>query len=225
MPTSSDSNSDSREKILSKLRANRRPFPDAAPAPAHYLEVTSVEHSDMIARFTAELERLTGKVHDCADAASAIQTVLDLVATDHEIMAWDALPLAGLTDALQARGVTVTSARARGESRQEDLSRLAQLRVGITGADAGLATTGTLVLITDEQQGRMPSLLPPVHIAVLRKERLFATMEAWIRAEGRAAFERSVSIAFVTGPSRTSDIEMTLILGVHGPAAVHVVLF
>jgi L-lactate dehydrogenase complex protein LldG len=221
MPTTSES----REKILSKLRANRRPFPDVPPAPDQYLDVTSVEPSDLVTRFTAELERLTGKVHHCGDAASAIQTVVDLVGADREIMAWDNLPLAGLTDALQAGGITLTSARARGDSRQADLSALAQLRVGITGADAGLATTGTLVLITDAQQGRLPSLLPPVHIALLRKERLFATMEAWIRAEGRAAFERSASIAFITGPSRTSDIEMTLILGVHGPATVHVVLY
>ncbi len=98
------------------------------------------------------------------------------------------------------------------------------IRVGITGADAAFATTGTLALVTDEAQGRITSLVPPVHIALLRRERLFPRLEDWITVEGRAAVARSSSVAFVTGPSRTGDIEMQTILGVHGPGVVHIIL-
>jgi L-lactate dehydrogenase complex protein LldG len=65
--------------------------------------------------------------------------------------------------------------------------------------------------------------LPPVHIAVLRVERLYSTLEAFFAAHPDAA-EAGSNLVLITGPSRTADIEMTLTRGVHGPGEVHVLL-
>ncbi len=217
-------NQSSRERILERLRANRKPFEDAPPRPAHYLPVTRLDDPDLVARFRAEVERLKGALHTPASDQAAIDLVLELVGGDPAVIAWERLPLPGLTDALAKRNVKVIIPRARGERRRDELMNAEPIRVGITGADAAFATTGTLALVTDEAQGRITSLVPPVHIALLRRERLFPRLEDWITVEGRAAVARSSSVAFVTGPSRTGDIEMQTILGVHGPGVVHIIL-
>jgi L-lactate dehydrogenase complex protein LldG len=167
---------------------------------------------------------LKGQLHTPADDEAAIELVLELIGGDPIVISWERLPLPGLTDALARRSVEIVIPRARGDQRAAELAKAEPIRVGITGADAAFATTGTLVLVTDEMQGRLPSLLPPVHIALLRREQLFPRLEDWITVEGRATLARSSSVAFVSGPSRTGDIEMQLVLGVHGPGAVHVVL-
>lgn len=216
----------SRERILGRLRGNRAPFQDApAPDSFSFLSVTHVEPGDELSRFKAELERLTGQVFICEDQDAALQQVLELVGDERRVLAWDDLPLPGLRDALIARGVTLEQPRARGAERDAALRSIEPIRIGLTGADAGLATTGTLVLSTSEAHGRLASLLPPTHIAILRKADLYPTLEAWIAARGRTAFTSSNSVAFITGPSRTGDIEMQLVIGVHGPGLIQVVVY
>lgn len=214
----------SRDRILAKLRANRPPFPDAAPRPDQFRQVTQVDPADLLTRFKAELERLTGKVHLAQDEAEAMEMIRRIIGTERRIMAWGALPLPGLDAALTASGVEIVHPQVRGEDRRAALIDIEPIRVGLTGADAAFASTGTLVAVTTASQGRLPSLLPPVHLAVLRKERLFPTLEAWMAAEGRTALATSNSITFITGPSRTGDIEMMIVLGVHGPGQVHVII-
>jgi len=95
---------------------------------------------------------------------------------------------------------------------------------GITGAFCALAETGTLMLLSGPATPATTSLLPETHIAVLPLDRLVATMEdAWglLRAEG-GTMPRAVN--FVSGPSRTADIEQTVTLGAHGPYRVHIVI-
>lgn len=217
----------SRAQILARLRADT-PFEDAPSRPAHYLPVTNTPDGDFIARFTAEVERLSGKVHVAADPQQAIPQVLNILdelGGVSGVMAWDALPLPGIAEALQAHGIKISVPRARGDQRASTLIQTEPTRVGITGVDAAFATTGTLALVTNERQGRLPSLLPPVHIALLRRDRLHGRLEDWLSIEGRLALLASNSIALITGPSRTSDIEMQTILGVHGPGVLHIVLF
>jgi L-lactate dehydrogenase complex protein LldG len=214
----------SRERILSRLRSNRAPFQNAPP-PDNALSVTHVEPGDVLTRFQAELERLTGQVFMCDSPQAALLKVVELIGDERRVLAWDDLPVPELRDTLVARGVTLEQPRVRGAERDAALRDIEPIRIGLTGADAGLATTGTLVLSTSEQHGRLASLLPPVHIAILRKEDVFPTLEAWIAARGRDSFASSNSVAFITGPSRTGDIEMQLVIGVHGPGTVQVVVY
>lgn len=218
----------SRDQILQNLRAHAAPFEDARPRPTSFLPVTRLSEngqSDLLSRFTAELEERSGSVHAVPDEQSAIRTVLDLIRADRVVIVWENLPLPGLSDALAARGVEMIIPRTRQEDRVAALLEAEAVRVGITGADAAFAATGTLALVSEKGQGRLPSLLPPVHVALLRRDRLFPRLEDWFAGEGHAALERSRSVALVTGPSSTGDIEQNSILGVHGPGDVHVVVF
>ena len=96
--------------------------------------------------------------------------------------------------------------------------------VSVTGAFAGVAETGTLVLLSGPEHPSTLNFLPETHIVVLRDEQLVGSYEdAWarLRARGRG-MPRVVNM--VTGPSRTADIEQTLQLGAHGPRRLHIVL-
>jgi L-lactate dehydrogenase complex protein LldG len=103
-------------------------------------------------------------------------------------------------------------------------SDLFQFDVGITSAQAAIAETGTLVLEQARERNRLVSLLPPVHIAIVNAGDICATMsEAITRARNES--DTSSAITFITGPSRTADIELTLTIGVHGPKELYVIVY
>lgn len=96
--------------------------------------------------------------------------------------------------------------------------------VGISGCFCAVAETGTLMLLSGPRTPATVSLLPETHIALVRQSRIFATMEdafALLRAE-HGQLPRAVN--FISGPSRTGDIEQTIVLGAHGPCRVHLIL-
>lgn len=96
--------------------------------------------------------------------------------------------------------------------------------VGITGCYCAIAETGTLMLLSGADTPSTVSLLPETHLAVVAGSRIVAGMEeAWnlARAE-RGSMPRAVN--FISGPSRTGDIEQTIVLGAHGPYRVHVII-
>ena len=95
--------------------------------------------------------------------------------------------------------------------------------IGITTAQAAIAETGTLVLESDREKHRLTSLLPPVHVAVIDSQMISATLGDGIRRLRRNS-EASRAITFITGPSRTADIELTLTVGVHGPKELYVII-
>ncbi len=216
----------SREIILNKLRnSTKQAFPSTQEASASYVPVTQMGQESLISRFTAELERLTGKVYVVDDAQAAAETVIRIVGEDTSVLGWEALPVHALYEAFSSKGITVIVPEVRGDDRARVLNELGKVRVGITGADAAFATTGTLAVVAQPGQARLPSLLPSVHVALLSRDHLYPTMESWLNEAGSHALRNSRSVTFITGPSRTSDIEMQTILGVHGPREIHVVIF
>ena len=100
--------------------------------------------------------------------------------------------------------------------------------LGITGCFCALAETGTLVLTSSRDTPSSTHLLPETHIAIVPASRIVATMEdafALMRAErGGVADMMPRAINMVSGPSRTGDIEQTIVLGAHGPYRVHIVV-
>ena len=97
--------------------------------------------------------------------------------------------------------------------------------VGITMAQAAIAETGTLVLVAETERHRLVSLLPPVHIAIVRARDIVPTIgDALSQLHGPEPKQMSRAITFITGPSRTADIELTLTVGVHGPKELHVIV-
>ncbi len=95
--------------------------------------------------------------------------------------------------------------------------------VGICTAQAAIAETGTLMLDSEAERHRLVSLLPPVHIAIVEAASIRLTL-----GEVLAAVEQrhplSPTVTFITGPSRTADIELTLAIGVHGPQELYVIV-
>ncbi len=101
--------------------------------------------------------------------------------------------------------------------------------VGISGANIAIADSGTLVIVSNEGNGRLVTTLPPVHIAVLGIEKIVPTMEdatAILQVLPRSGTGQKITsyVSFMTGPSRSADIELTLTTGVHGPKEQHIVL-
>ena len=97
--------------------------------------------------------------------------------------------------------------------------------VGITGCFCAIAETGTLMLLSGSETPASVSLLPETHVAIVPAKRIVATMEdafELLRAERPGTLPRAVN--FVSGPSRTGDIEQTIVLGAHGPCRVHIVI-
>jgi L-lactate utilization protein LutC len=98
-------------------------------------------------------------------------------------------------------------------------------QVGVTSAQWAIAETGTLVLDSDAERHRLASLVPPVHIALVPADRVRPTIGSVLRElAGRGPDRLARCVTFITGPSRTSDIELTLAIGVHGPGELHVLV-
>ena len=106
-------------------------------------------------------------------------------------------------------------------------NRMANADIGITEVDYAIADTGTLVLLTDKNQPRSVSLLPPIHIAIVRPENLVRNInDLFIILKSRLQNSEDITscMTFITGPSRTADIELSLTLGVHGPKELYVLI-
>ena len=95
--------------------------------------------------------------------------------------------------------------------------------VGISTAQAAIAETGTIVLDCTQERHRLLSLVPPVHIAIVDASKICSTLGETL-AMLQKAKELSPAITFITGPSRTADIELTLTIGVHGPQELYVII-
>jgi L-lactate utilization protein LutC len=197
------------------------------PRPAGIPDAVTPTFEDPLGAFRSSLEALGGRVLT-PTAREAIDTVVELVsAAEGDAIAWapEELPLSGLDVALRAAGVQIALAELPGEAgaRAARLAQLARAAVGLTGAVAGVAETGSLVLTSGPGRPRLAWLLPPRHVALLPRARILPTLEVVLAAHPGLC-EASAEVAFVSGPSRSADIELTLTRGVHGPRELDVVV-
>jgi L-lactate dehydrogenase complex protein LldG len=208
----------SKEKILGRLRAAQTPFRDVAPV-TERLRMTPMNDESPDALKTAFVRAAQGvgvTVWPCENDAAAVERITELIGAS-SVIAWnrDRIGVDGLEEALTASGATWSDVRDE------------TAKFGITGVSAALATTGSLVIPSGAGQPRAASLLPPVHIAVVRASQIVTDLEAYfadVKAAGLNQFRESANVVVVTGSSRTADIGQELIMGAHGPIAVHVVL-
>jgi L-lactate dehydrogenase complex protein LldG len=152
------------------------------------------------------------------------------------VLAWDPEAL-GSPDAwrrLESLGLTPISPTLPPDTsrRLASLAALDGVAVGLTGAIGALADTGTIVLASGPDRPRLAWLLPSRHVAIVDTRLVSADMDEFFRSSGfggstgshRSPPSLPAHLAFVTGPSRTADIELTLTRGVHGPREVHIIL-
>jgi L-lactate dehydrogenase complex protein LldG len=208
----------SRQQILARLRSRQAPFP-GVDSPGTYRPMTPLadDEAGLLARFVSEAQAMSAIVHQPSGEAQAIRMILEILGTDTSVLAWEwsSIPLPGLAKALEAARISVAS------------SRDPAVRVGVSGAGAALAATGSLVLSSGKGQFRATSLLPPVHIAVITRPQIVPNLERWIhgqRAAGLPAFQQASNTIIISGPSRTADIAMELFLGMHGPGELHIII-
>jgi len=226
-----------REQILANLRnslASTGPWlrEQAGRAPHQAPPFVMPAAASLAAQFADELGRLEGRVYRVADDEEALDTVarlLDERAAGRAI-AWDLdqIGLPGIEALLAQRGVALPPAHVRGEARKARLQALEAAEVCISGVEAAIAESGTLLLRHGPGRPRLASLLAPAHIAVVREGQLVRGLGeaiALLRERyGDAVLSDVSNLTLITGPSRTADIEMTLALGIHGPPQIHVVL-
>jgi L-lactate dehydrogenase complex protein LldG len=163
--------------------------------------------------FLAEVRKLSGVAQKLAPE-SVSEALKSLVAENgiRKATLWHS-PLfeqLGLEQTLRSLGVDLVSPTA-------DKHEMALCDLGVTEADYLLPETGTLVLRSSAEQPRAVSLLPRIHLAIVRPEMLRSDLHQ-VFAEAKD----SHYLVFITGPSRTADIELTVTLGVHGPKNLYV---
>lgn len=215
----------SRERILADVRAALRqpmPAPEAHPHPV-WPVATRADWATLADQFRAKFEGLGGKWHEAANgdelglrlraiASAAGGTVL--VAKDPDGF----LDRIGAADRLARAGVSVV--RDLGDRSGADA-----LGLSVTAATSAIAESGTFGLVAAPGQGRLASVIAPIHLTILTADRLVLRLGDFLAIAGPRLADRSASAAIlVTGPSRTADIEGQLIVGVHGPREVHCIL-
>jgi L-lactate dehydrogenase complex protein LldG len=213
--------SDARDRILGKVRAAlgrsaplsaaridelRAYIARCAPGPRPNSDWDAVE------RFRSRalaLQSTVDEVETMASVPAAVARYLIANMLPMNAVVWPDLA----TMDWKSAGITAEARKAEGR----DL-------VGITGSFCAIAETGTMLLLSGERTPASTSLLPETHIAIVPAARIVKGMEdalALVRAE-RGELPRATN--FVSGPSRTADIEQTLVLGAHGPYRVHIVM-
>jgi L-lactate dehydrogenase complex protein LldG len=138
-------------------------------------------------------------------------------------LAWDSLPVPGVAAALQSAGIDRVDHDVPVEGRLEHQLGYDGVDVGVTGAHAALAESGSIVLVHGEGRPRLASLVPEVHIVLLELDVLERNLAHWAQKNPTLAGD-TTNLVLVTGPSRTGDIEQQLNLGVHGPRHLHIVM-
>lgn len=187
---------------------------------------------EVIARFIKEAVAVRAQVSRARSPEEAFARIADIchIAGVQEV-AHSGAPLLSVLDLparLAGQGLVVVDAAGFGRGRRDDLiSCLANCDAGVTAVDYAIAETGTIALSSDEQQSLLVSLLPPIHIAVLRESQIEPTLDAVIEklaVDRMGRTEPCRSANFITGPSRTGDVELTLSIGVHGPKELHLII-
>jgi len=211
-----------RDAFLARIRSASATL-SAPPDPGIF--VPDEPRGDLVARFCSELEAVDGVSHLATSADDALRIVLDLMEGHRSFMARGPLPVPGLAGRLIHDGFRIVNSDVPSEpaARIEHQLAYEKLEVGITGADAMLAESGSIVLTSGRDSPRMASLIPEIHVALVRTDQIYRSLSHFL-AEHPEVATRGSNMVVITGPSRTADIEQTLTLGVHGPRQVHVVL-
>lgn len=132
-------------------------------------------------------------------------------------------------DAARVFGTDATVEAIQLHARESLRQKFIDATVGISGANMAIAETGTVVIVTNEGNADLTTTLPPVHIALFGIDKVVATLDdavAVLRMLPRSGTGQVMSsyVNWITGPSRSADIEQSLTIGVHGPREMHCVI-
>ena len=205
-----------RDRILARLRNAPRPElprPPSVPPPTD-----APARGERAARLKSRMEAVRAEVHlvpsetwlDRLKEILAVRKVATLLYAPQTAIG-EALQHAWDTDAAGSPELVAYAGPV--ETFKE---RLFAVDAAVTSAAGAVADTGALILRPTAEEPRLMSLVPPIHIAVLRAEEIFATLADAMRA-GNWPADMPTNMLLISGPSKTADIELILAFGVHGP--------
>jgi len=212
-----------RQTFLARLRARLEsdaPEQLLRPIPAWDGVVPAIAYradfGDLVDRFSQALALVAGEARVLSgtdDLRALLREICAAHRVERAVLSRDP-ECAGAAEILADLGVAAEVLASAEQAARADL--------GVTGAAFGIALTGSVVVDAERAGGRTASLLPPLHLALLRADRLVATPGAVIRALPKRPTGLPSNLVLITGPSRSADIELQLTLGVHGPRHVWV---
>ncbi|MBE7529813.1 MAG: lactate utilization protein [Chloroflexi bacterium] len=201
-----------RDEILNRLQQVQRD--ETLPPPWQ----SRRDFPELAARFRQALTAVKGEVHQVDSLAAAYDLTNQLLRqmAAEKVVVNDERPLPNLP-----RLPHITYHQV-GQEDETLRAFCASADAGLTSADAALAETGTVILTSGPGKSRLASLLPPVHIALVPITALTTDLFTWA-----ASFNRQLpaNLNFISGPSKTADIEQTMAVGVHGPKRFIVILY
>jgi len=187
-------------------------YPHLQPSPrGENRSLPAYSQSDLADRFSAELSLVGGEVYRAVSEEQAVEKI-------KEILANTGVKRIAISDAELLHDFSLGDIEVIAEPSREDLL---SVDAGVSTAQLAIAETGTLVLRSSSERHRLVSLVPPVHVCVLKVGDVRPSMDVVLE---ELSNQIDPAITFITGPSRTSDIELTLAIGVHGPKRLIVVL-
>lgn len=218
----------SEKEFLESIARKMGRAPMTAPPPPRpgHVRKAPVAPANMSTRdqmaewFASELAKLTGTVERAASLQAAGEAVAAQIAKTctpgGDVVLWNDEIALSAKAPLEAAGFKCYVW-------PQDRWRCAGAVAGVTSATYAIAETGSIALAATPTQGRMVSLLPPLHVAIVPTSRLVATAGDYFRTVALRE-KMPAALNLVTGPSRTADIELELSIGVHGPENLHAVL-
>ena len=220
--TERDAKSAIMQRVRSALAREARPpvaaAPEESPAPAS----PAPPEQALVDLFRQRCEEAGGNVHDCGTRERAGRWLGDRITSR-------GLTRLALSDSPTARDVA-SVARSTAQDACElvgpDAPRAEVFLgdVGLCEAQAAIAETGSLVLDSAAERHRLTSLVPTTHVALLKRSAILADLDALFHGLARRTAGLPRCLTLITGPSRTADIELELVVGVHGPRELHVLM-
>lgn len=209
------SSSSAREAILARLAASCR-TPAPVPAPADIWSAPELDEASRLELLAKRLQAVRTEVHVTPEKQWKARLAELLAARKpatlaHGTGAWFAKDLPAIC---KKPGMPALTPYCEDVDQMKDA--LFGVEASITTARAGIAETGALLLTPDAGEPRLLSLVPPVHVVVLRARDIKATFAGAIR-DLQLAEAMPANLVLISGPSKTADIELTLTFGVHGP--------
>ncbi len=220
----------SRETMLQRIRQAVQagnPAGGRPPLPERGSLAYQGADPDPVARFCQEFRTAGGQVVVVPDLGTARLTLLERVracAGKRLLLGRDRLvQQLALTEVFRLEGYTVSPFHELSPQNSRPVFFAAD--IGLTGVDYLIAETGSLVVLARPDQPRALSLLPPVHLVVAEAAQIVPDLfDLFEGTNGPAKGALPSCMTLITGPSKTGDIELNLVTGVHGPGEVHVVL-
>lgn len=183
--------------------------------------------SEITDSFVANFEAVAGKAHLVDSLEAAVRKTAEIIRDAGATRVACAQTPGDFAQQLRAAlGTAEVDLKQEPYSAQDLPLGLNEVQIGITGIDFAIAQSGTMVEVAINDATRLVSSMPRTHIGILYAREivpLFFDAAARLRTLF-ADNERNIAVSFISGPSRTGDIEMILTLGVHGPEKAHVVV-